>query len=84
MKRWPFNLVAAVSLLPSPDLHGVCRPRGVESAQSSRPIRHPHVELDRLKLTLTEWVVREENPREGRYAVMLLCLCCHKIEHAGV
>ena len=41
-------------------------------------------ELDRLKLTLTEWVVREENPREGRYAVILLCLCCHKIEHAGV
>jgi len=40
--------------------------------------------LDWQALSLTEWVVREENPREGRYAVMLLCLCCHKIEHAGV
>lgn len=42
------------------------------------------VEPDRQALSLTGWVVGEENPREWRYTVMLLCLCCHKIEHAGV
>jgi hypothetical protein len=27
--------------------------------------------------------VREENPGAGRFAVMLLCLNCHRIEHIG-
>lgn len=38
---------------------------------------------DQHALSLTKWVVREEKPREGRFAVILLCLCCHKIERAG-
>lgn len=41
------------------------------------------VELDRLGVSLSEWVVREENPRAGRFAVELLCLNCHRIEHDG-
>jgi hypothetical protein len=40
-------------------------------------------ELDRQKLTLTEWVVREGDPTVGRFAVCLLCLNCHRIEHDG-
>lgn len=39
--------------------------------------------LDLLSISLTEWVVREENPRAGGFAVGLLCLNCHRIEHVG-
>lgn len=39
--------------------------------------------LDLLGISLSEWVVREENPGAGRFAVMLLCLNCHRIEHIG-
>lgn len=41
------------------------------------------VELDRLGVSLSEWVVREADPRAGRFAVELLCLNCHRIEHAS-
>jgi ssDNA-binding Zn-finger/Zn-ribbon topoisomerase 1 len=31
---------------------------------------------------LTAWVLREENPREGEFAVCLLCLNCHRVAHS--
>jgi hypothetical protein len=30
---------------------------------------------------LTAWVLREENPRVGEFAVCLLCLNCHRVAH---
>lgn len=38
--------------------------------------------LAALGVSLSEWVNREESPAAGRFAVELLCLNCHRIEHS--
>lgn len=70
-------------------LGGRCERCG-QSHPAALEIHHRHrngalhaVELDRLGISLSEWVVRERDPRAGRFAVELLCLNCHRIEHTG-
>jgi hypothetical protein len=69
-------------------LGGACERCG-QSHPATLEIHHRHgngrlhaVALDARRMSLSEWVVREENPRAGRFAVCLLCLNCHRIEHS--
>jgi hypothetical protein len=65
-------------------LGGCCLSCG-ESREMVLEIHHVNYNgnLHRKKVAnLTAWVLREENPREGEFAVCLLCLNCHRVAHS--
>lgn len=65
-------------------LGGACAGCG-ESREPVLEIHHVNYNgnLHRKKIGCqTDWVLREKNPREGEFAVCLLCLNCHRIAHS--
>ncbi len=61
---------------------GVSHPAVLEFHHANRNAAEHNHKLAALGLSLAEWITREENPRAGRFAVRLLCLNCHRIEHS--
>jgi hypothetical protein len=65
-------------------LGGCCAGCG-EAREAVLEIHHINYNgnLHRKKVpNLTAWVLREVNPREGEFAVALLCLNCHRVAHS--